>query len=91
METLKVLFADKLVEDDREPLFTVSVLDAKWGIFAPQFALWQQLIFVRNGHAWWFAQTRYFTLRFLTRSNCSHFVVHSFYSFKRPSNTSLPW
>jgi hypothetical protein len=42
------LFADKLVQDDREPVATfLDWQGASWGLYAPKWMLWQQLILVR--------------------------------------------
>ena len=42
------LFADKLVQDDRAPVATfLDWQGASWGLYAPKWMLWQQLILVR--------------------------------------------
>jgi hypothetical protein len=50
LETLKGLFADKLVEDDREPIATFelpfSEQGSVWGLYPPKLHLWHQLIMV---------------------------------------------
>ncbi|KAL7559191.1 hypothetical protein ACA910_013198 [Epithemia clementina (nom. ined.)] len=48
MEVLRNLFADKLIEDDREPLWIFSIpgLDGDYALYAPRSQLWNQLIFV---------------------------------------------
>lgn len=46
MEFIKSLFADKLVDDDRQPILIFRAMGDSWGIFAPNFMLWQQLIWV---------------------------------------------
>ena len=53
MEVLKrslasELFAEKLVMDGRDPAISFSVpgIDGKWGIFAPLWEHWRQLILV---------------------------------------------
>lgn len=42
------LFADKLVEDTREPLTTFEIpgLDGTFGLFPPTLGIWQQLLYV---------------------------------------------
>jgi hypothetical protein len=44
------LFADKLLEDPREPLttFTIPGFDGTFGLYAPTLALWQQLLYVSS-------------------------------------------
>jgi len=47
MEMLRNLFADKLVVDDREPIWTFQFGEEEgqyWGLLAPKARLWQQLI-----------------------------------------------
>jgi hypothetical protein len=40
METIQALFADKLVDDDRQPVVTFRAMGDSWGIFAPKLVLW---------------------------------------------------
>ena len=42
------LFLDDLVEDTRDPLlsFTIPGLDGDFGLFAPQWEIWRQLVAV---------------------------------------------
>jgi hypothetical protein len=44
------LFADKLLEDLREPLTTFAIpgFDGAFGLFAPTLTIWQQLLYVRK-------------------------------------------
>jgi hypothetical protein len=50
LETLQGLFADKLIEDDREPIATFELplfsgeSGLLWGLYAPKLHLWHQLI-----------------------------------------------
>jgi hypothetical protein len=50
METLRGLFADKLVEDDREPLWTFEIphTQGTWGFFPPKLHQWSQIMMVRH-------------------------------------------
>lgn len=45
METMKRCFEDKMVVDDRAPVYTFTTGGgtSKWAVLAPNFALWQQL------------------------------------------------
>jgi hypothetical protein len=54
MEIFKHLFADKLVEDDREPVWIFEIPGMEgtyWGFYPPKMLLWQQLLLVREGSA----------------------------------------
>lgn len=44
----RTLFADKLVDDTREPFATFEVpgVDGTFGIFPPTLGIWQQLLYV---------------------------------------------
>lgn len=52
LETLEGLFADKLIEDDREPILTFelpfveSEQGSMWALYPPKLHLWHQLIMV---------------------------------------------
>jgi hypothetical protein len=50
LETLKGLFADKLIEDDREPIATFELpfleQGSSWALYPPKLQLWHQLIMV---------------------------------------------
>jgi hypothetical protein len=54
METLKGLFADKLIDDDREPIatFELPFVEQKqgsiWALYPPKLHLWHQLIMVSS-------------------------------------------
>jgi hypothetical protein len=51
LETLKGLFADKLIDDDREPIATFGLPFVEqtqvWALYPPKLLLWHQLIMVR--------------------------------------------
>ena len=49
MEALKSLFADKLVEDHRQPLSVIQLpgIDGEFAIYPPCLTFWNQLIAVR--------------------------------------------
>jgi hypothetical protein len=52
LETLKGVFANKLTEDDREPIATfelpyVEPGGSMWALYPPRLHLWHQLIMVR--------------------------------------------
>ncbi len=52
METLKGIFADKLIDDDREPIatfelpFVEQTQGSMWALYPPKLHLWHQLIMV---------------------------------------------
>jgi hypothetical protein len=52
LETLKGLFADKLIDDDREPIVTFELpfveqtQGSVWALYPPKLHLWHQLIMV---------------------------------------------
>jgi hypothetical protein len=51
LETLKGVFANKLTEDDREPIATFELPfvepGSMWALYPPKLHLWHQLIMVR--------------------------------------------
>jgi hypothetical protein len=52
LETLKGVFANKLTEDDREPIATFELPFVEpgsfmWALYPPKLHLWHQLIMVR--------------------------------------------
>jgi hypothetical protein len=48
MEFIKTLFADKLLGDEREPVavFSIPGLEGQFGLYAPRWEPWKQLILV---------------------------------------------
>lgn len=49
MSFLKPLFANKLVEDDREPVMTFELPwteDESYGLLIPKLDFWNQLVYV---------------------------------------------
>ena len=51
LETLKSVFADKLIDDDREPIATFElplVEGSMWALYPPKLHLWHQLIMVSS-------------------------------------------
>ena len=49
-QLLQSLFVDKLMSDERQPVweFKIPGVEGNFGLFAPQGELWKQLAFVRN-------------------------------------------
>jgi hypothetical protein len=52
MEVIKSLFADKLMSDDRElvALFSIPGLEGQFGLYAPLWEPWKQVISVGEIH-----------------------------------------
>lgn len=47
LDSIKAVFAETFVDDDREPVLTFHMFGSDWILLAPEWGLWKQLILVR--------------------------------------------
>lgn len=45
--SLQSIFADKLIQDDRDPVVVFSFRGDRYGVFSPNVAYWNQALVVR--------------------------------------------